>query len=256
MNPSYCPISYSSSSVPTIADTQVVVLNPASRTFTVKSNDLSLAGTYTITVTALSPNGVALTTPTLSFPKLSFLLNLVDPCKTATLTINSTIIQAMTTYILADPEFSFPVLDLTKITSSVTTLATCPALQIDILTNTNGAIDSSVFTFPSNILKVYTTDGTKVTTYNLKLKVKYTGASYTNSSSLNFTVNVIASCTTVAITINDTKFKADTLGFTITQSIWQSRTIITWKDSIVAVKDVLGNSMNCGSLVYEFLNSD
>ena len=111
MNPSYCPISYSSSSVPTIADTQVVVLNPASRTFTVKSNDLSLAGTYTITVTALSPNGVALTTPTLSFPKLSFLLNLVDPCKTATLTINSTIIQAMTTYILADPEFSFPVLD-------------------------------------------------------------------------------------------------------------------------------------------------
>ena len=156
---------------------------------------------------------------------------------------------------MADPEFSFPVLDMAKITSNVNSLATCPALQIDILTNTNGAIDSSVFTFASNILKVYSTASTKIATYNLKLRVKYTGASYTNSSSLNFTVNVIASCTTVALTIDDTKFKADTSGFTITQSIWQSRTIITWTDSIVAVKDVNGNVMNCGSLVYEFLNS-
>ena len=121
---------------------------------------------------------------------------------------------------MADPEFSFPVLDMAKITSNVNSLATCPALQIDILTNTNGAIDSSVFTFASNILKVYSTASTKIATYNLKLRVKYTGASYTNSSSLNFTVNVIASCTTVALTIDDTKIKADTLGFTITQSIW------------------------------------
>ena len=43
----------------------------------------------------------------------------------------------------------------------------------------------------------------------------------------------------------------------MTQSIWQSKTILTWTDSIVAVKDVLGNVMNnCGSLVYEFLNSN
>ena len=135
-------------------------------------------------------------------------------------------------------------------------MATCPALQIDILTNTDGAIDSSVFTFASNILKVYSTASTKIATYNLKLRVKYTGASYnTKTSSLNFTVNVVASCKTVALTIDDSKFKADTLGFTITQSIWQSRTALTWADSNVAVKDVLGNAMNCGSLVYEFLNS-
>ena len=98
MNPSYCPISYSFSILPTIADATVVVLNPTTRTFTIKSNDLSLAGTYTITVTALTPNGVAVTTPTLSFS-----LVLVDPCITATFTINSTIIQTTKSYILADP---------------------------------------------------------------------------------------------------------------------------------------------------------
>ena len=39
------------------------------------------------------------------------------------------------------------------------------------------------------------------------------------------------------------------------QSIWQSSTSLTWTDSIVVVKDVLGNLMSCGSLVYEFLDS-
>ena len=39
------------------------------------------------------------------------------------------------------------------------------------------------------------------------------------------------------------------------QSIWQSSTSLTWTDSIVVVKDVLGKLMSCGSLVYEFLDS-
>ena len=112
-----------------------------------QSNDLNLAGSYTITVTACSPNTVALT------PTLSFSLDLVDPCLTATFTIDSSIIAAATTYTLADPEFSFPVLDLTKITSN-NSLATCPALQVDLLMSTDDPIDSSVFTFTSNILKV------------------------------------------------------------------------------------------------------
>ena len=132
----------------------------------------------------------------------------------ATFTINSTIIAASTTYTLADPLFSFPVLDLTKITSNKP-LATCPALQVDVFTSTNGAIDSSVFTFASNILKVYSTDSVKISTYNLKLKVKYNVASYSYAGSLSFTVNVAATCKTAVITIDDTQFKADTLGFTI-----------------------------------------
>ena len=131
-----------------------------------------------------------------------------------TFTIAPSIIAAATTYTLAEPEISFPVLDLTKITSN-NSLATCPALQVDIFTSTDDPIDSSVFTFASNILKVYSTDSVKISTYNLKLKVKYNVASYSYAGSLSFTVNVAATCKTAVITIDDTQFKADTLGFTI-----------------------------------------
>ena len=105
-NPNYCPITYSFSISPTITPTSVVVFNTSSRTFTVQSNDRNLAGTYTITITAYSPNNATLS------PTLSFSLELVDPCLTATFTIASTIIEAAKRYTLADPEFSFPVLDL------------------------------------------------------------------------------------------------------------------------------------------------
>ena len=204
MNPSYCPITiYSFGISPTITPASVVNFTPSTRTFTVQSNDLSLARTYTITVTALSPNGVDLS------PTLSFSLILEDPCLSATLTIASSIIAAETTYTLADPEFSFPVLDLTKITSN-NSWVTCPALQVDLFTSTDGIIDSSVFTFASNILKVYSIDPAKASPYNLKLRGKYTGASYSYACSLNFMVNVSSSCTTAALTINDTIFKADT----------------------------------------------
>ena len=110
MNPYYCPITYSFGISPSITDASVVVLN--TRTFTVKSNDLSLAGAYEITITALSPNGVA------SSAKLKVSLALVNPCLTSSFTITSNIIAATTTYILADIEFSFPEIDLNKITSN------------------------------------------------------------------------------------------------------------------------------------------
>jgi hypothetical protein len=58
MNFSYCPITYSFVTSPILSDASVVVLN--TRTFTVKSNDLSLAGAYEITITGLSPNKIAL----------------------------------------------------------------------------------------------------------------------------------------------------------------------------------------------------
>ena len=131
-----------------------------------KSNALSLAGTYAIKVSAFSPNNLDLS------PALIFSLILVNPCTSVSFTIASNIIAAMTTYTLAEPEISFAVLDLTKITSN-DSLATCPVLQVDIFTSSDAPIDSSVFTFTSNILKVYSTDSAKISTYNLKLKVKY-----------------------------------------------------------------------------------
>ena len=114
-----------------------------------------------------------------------------------------------------------------------------------------------MFTFASDILKVYTADSANIYTYNLKLKVKYNGAIYSYQGSLSFTVNIVAqACTSAIITINDSIFIPETSGFTMTQSIWQPTATLTWTDTMVSVKDTSGNIINCGPLAYEFLNSD
>ena len=82
----------------------------------------------------------------------------------------------MTTYYLGDPKLIFPVLDQSKIIPNI--LASCPALQFDVETSENVAINSTVFTFASDILDVYTTESTNINTYNMVLKVKYSGVQY------------------------------------------------------------------------------
>ena len=74
---------------------------------------------------------------------------------------------------MADPSLSFPALDRAKIIPN--TIASCPALQLDIETSGDAAIDSTVFKFASDVLDVYTADSSKINTYNMVLKVKYSG---------------------------------------------------------------------------------
>ena len=60
VNPAYCPITYSFVISPAITPAIVVVFGSTTRIFTVLSNDLSLAGNYTIIVSAKSPTGTVL----------------------------------------------------------------------------------------------------------------------------------------------------------------------------------------------------
>ena len=125
MNPTYCPVTYRFAISPAITPTSVVAFDSSTRTFTVQSNDLSLAQTYTIIVTAYSSNNATLSSTS------GFSLTLANPCLISTFTIDRSIIATETNYNLADPEFNFPVLDRTKITPS-NFVATCPAVQVDI----------------------------------------------------------------------------------------------------------------------------
>ena len=68
---------------------------------------------------------------------------------------------------------------------------------------------------------------------------------------MTFNLIVSSSCGSAFLEIDDTLFK--TADNTITQSIWQPRTTLTWTDTIITVKDVLNNIINCGTLSYEFL---
>ena len=88
VDPNYCPLSYSFLISPTIVDATVIVFNKSTATFTVKSYDLSLAGTYTITVAAHSPGGTTLSSTS------GFSLILVNTCQTATFTIDPSIIAS------------------------------------------------------------------------------------------------------------------------------------------------------------------
>ena len=94
MTPSYCTIQYSySTSLPNNASSAVAFDN-VSRQFTVQSNDLTLADTYQVTVSALSPSGSLTGTST------TFDLLLVNPCLAVTFTIDSSAIASPITYSL------------------------------------------------------------------------------------------------------------------------------------------------------------
>ena len=90
MSPSYCPISYQYIVTPELSneDASAIIFNENQRTFTFSSSNLSLEGSYTITIHAYSPVG------TRSDTSLSFLVNFINPCKTATLTIDPNIFNA------------------------------------------------------------------------------------------------------------------------------------------------------------------
>ena len=123
IDPNYCPLTYTFVTSPPVSPASIVAFDSGLRKFTIlsdtKISNLNAAGFYQITVSAESPAGAVLKT-------LNFQLNLVNPCLAATFLIDRSIIAALTTYFLADLQFSFPVLDRAKITSSEL-LATCPA---------------------------------------------------------------------------------------------------------------------------------
>ena len=66
VSPAYCPLTYELTISPTIADSNVVVFDATTLSFNVSSNNLNLAGTFTITVIPKSP-ALASLSPTLSF---------------------------------------------------------------------------------------------------------------------------------------------------------------------------------------------
>ena len=90
--------------------------------------------------------------------------------------------------------------------SSTESTATCPAIELDILKSDGFALDSSLFTFTSgtSTLAIESSDIGKVGTYSLKVTAKYTGASYTNTDELVFTVIVDDPCAIALLAIDST----------------------------------------------------
>ena len=62
-------------------------------------------------------------------------------------------------------------------------------------------------------------------------------------------------CSDAIISIDETVFKTDSTGFSLTVPVWSAQQTISWTDSIVSVL-VGSTSTACGSLVYAFKNPD
>ena len=95
VEPSYCILSYEFELIPELLapDNTAIQMDSTTRTFTIQTDNLDIAGTYTITVSALTPGGVN------SGVSFDMTLNIVDPCLSAALTIDITILMSPYNYI-------------------------------------------------------------------------------------------------------------------------------------------------------------
>ena len=95
VEPSYCILSYEFELTPALLapDDTAIQMDSDTRTITIQTVNISIAGTYTITVIALTPGGFN------SGVSFDMILNIVDPCLYATLTIDNTILPSPYNYI-------------------------------------------------------------------------------------------------------------------------------------------------------------
>ena len=103
------------------------------------TENISVAGVYTITVRLLRPSGAP---STFSF---SHTITIVDPCVTAMFTIDTFILPVPYEYVISKPADTQVLLDA-AITSSET-IATCPDIILQVMNRDWSPIDASVFTF-------------------------------------------------------------------------------------------------------------
>ena len=103
-----------------------------------------------------------------------------------------------------------------KVSSSETTI-TCPAIDLDVLNSDGSTLDSSVFTYTSgtSTFTIDCSNTAKLGVYYLKVKAKYTGASYTNISELPFTVTVDDPCASDVLVIDPTILSSLSLSYNI-----------------------------------------
>ena len=82
---------------------------------------------------------------------------------------------------------------------------TCPTIEIDSITNSDGtAFDSVVFTLNklAQTFTISTVDNAKAGLYNFKLNLKHTGSSYSRISSIPFSGEIVSGdpCFSVTLT--------------------------------------------------------
>ena len=161
-----CPFTYKSSITPVLVapDNTAIDYDSVTRTFTTFTNNIAIADVYTVTVTLVRPSGTE--SPSFGF---SFQITIVDPCISATLTIDPTIFPTPYEYVISQAKDIQTLLDSSV--SSDETDAVCPDIIFSVKNRDTTPIDPLVFVYNSlgQTLETETSDKTKVALYPMTL---------------------------------------------------------------------------------------
>ena len=163
VDPAYCPLTYWKTISPTPNDANAITFDHPSRVFTISTSDRTSAGVYSVTLLhSMDSLGTVATD--------SFDVTILDPCPTATLTIDNTILSALAlTYKITLSPLTETWTDA-KVTSSETDAA-CPAYVYSLANQDGTAYDSALITFSATGLSVSSSDLVDAGVHNLRLSV-------------------------------------------------------------------------------------
>ena len=222
-------------------DSSVFTFTSGPPAFAIETSDTAKVNTYVLKVTAVY-TGVSYT----NTGELLFIVNVVDSCSVATLTIDSTIIPSVISYSIYEA-VDVQTLLVSKVTSSE---PGCPAIELAILVDDDSSIDGTVFTVDdANAPTFYsltteTSDTAKTSTYNYKVVAKYTGAAYTYAGELPFQIVIDDPCASAILTIDPTIFTS----LSILYDIFYPTHIETLNSSTVTSTF----SLNCPGYLFSF----
>ena len=130
-------------------DASAISIDPSAQTLTVYSENLAVAGVYTVSVITLTPTGAE------SDISFSFKLTVIDPCLEAQLTIDPSILQRDEIDYYIGDEAHVESFAHEKV-SSTEAIANCPNVVFAIENQDSTSYDASVFSFEDlQTFKVY-----------------------------------------------------------------------------------------------------
>ena len=220
---------------------------PTFYSLTTETSDTAKTSTYNYKVVA-KYTGAAYTYA----GELPFQIVIDDPCASAILTIDSTIIPSVISYSIYVSHSIYEVVDVQNLWVSKVTSSEpgCPAIELAILVDDDSSIDGTVFTVDdANAPTFYsltteTSDTAKTSTYNYKVVAKYTGAAYTYAGELPFQIVIDDPCASAILTIDPTIFTS----LSILYDIFYPTHIETLNSSTVTSTF----SLNCPGYLFSF----
>ena len=164
-------------------DLTETTFDPLTGKYSFESTDITFYGSQNITITI---NGETAQ----STDSFSFVINLIEPCATATIEIDADIIENQIYHAVYSNNTATVIPLNPYYVKLSTTTDLCPAFKLDIVNKDGSHLDSALFSYnkASDEFICDTRDAASVGTYELKVVASFTSDIYTQSSDFPFTV--------------------------------------------------------------------